>query len=701
MPDIDDNIGPILQQALSGLPRDGLRARIAARRRRRRRRVAASSIGGLLVLIALPITTVAVRGDETDSVVAGHDLAGSRVCESGRLDVLPSWLPEGWTEELSAGFKAWAGPDGETLVIQDAAVVVRDGEPVTVAGHDAVLGTVRFEDLGVGPYSPDAVSRVVVSAGSTAGGCAFAVVATDVDRNVLRRIAEHLVVDGAAFGMWPWWSPRDALVASQSDVVDDPGSRDPMIVARRFAERELDWPDATAELIDEQPATATVSLSGPTWANDAVVLLRKSGPEIWNVYSVSSLSDDDAVTVDLNRESSDGSTAGTLSVEVDTDLDYTTADTSFFSGGIGATGSDGPSEALDVGWSDGAWDNSMPGRVLALFRAADGRTVGAWGTAVPSGDYRATFDGNPDGDLPAEADDVLAESERDAQERADLEREQRERDAREAARRAAAAAGSRRTADGYGYEPFTPLLDNEPRSVPETTVFESETMAVRFWLTADAYGLSNVDDGGSGSMSGDPMYAPAVAFLMSGAPPGSDGSAADIVGVARAEVAAVQWDGPGGPVSVDTITHPSFQDLRFFVIRAPDGLGDSVPNLRAYSESGELLTDTDRIKDEESGFEAVMHQRAGMEVVYQRVDSYTVEDGTDSIVILSVYACGGDAHARWTETENGVRVRVEITQPIGADCAGGALTDLRIGLDGPLDHREVVDGTTNQPVPPR
>lgn len=173
------------------------------------------------------------------------------------------------------------------------------------------------------------------------------------------------------------------------------------------------------------------------------------------------------------------------------------------------------------------------------------------------------------------------------------------------------------TSPTYGFPPLTPLLDEAPGVISDTNVIVTDDAGtMSFSLSPDRFSETLTPEGdiGSGSMSGDPMFAPAIDFSMQGqasndpAPPRRF-----IIGVTRSEVARIDWVKADRTVSVDTVRVDAFPQLRFILMQdigASDWTGDDIPLLRAYNEAGDLLTDTARIKAEEGPFQAAMQTRA-------------------------------------------------------------------------------------------
>jgi hypothetical protein len=134
---------------------------------------------------------------------------------------------------------------------------------------------------------------------------------------------------------------------------------------------------------------------------------------------------------------------------------------------------------------------------------------------------------------------------------------------------------------------FQPQIDPRPLSV------ESAPGSLTLSL-ADATGAA-------GALSGDPEAAPA---LISGAVgPASNDPVPRyyLLGATRAEVARVDWVRQSGTVSVQTIEHDAFPELRFFLIEDTErtafpGPAFELPHLAAYAADGALLTDSEQIQ---------------------------------------------------------------------------------------------------------
>jgi hypothetical protein len=102
-------------------------------------------------------------------------------------------------------------------------------------------------------------------------------------------------------------------------------------------------------------------------------------------------------------------------------------------------------------------------------------------------------------------------------------------------------------------------------------------------------------------LSGNPEAAPALITAAIG-PASSDLVPKHyLLGATRTEVARVDWVRESGTVSVRTIEHDAFPQLRFFLIEDTEqtafpGHAFEAPLLVAYAADGALLTDSERIQ---------------------------------------------------------------------------------------------------------
>jgi hypothetical protein len=154
----------------------------------------------------------------------------------------------------------------------------------------------------------------------------------------------------------------------------------------------------------------------------------------------------------------------------------------------------------------------------------------------------------------------------------------------------------------YGFGPQTPLVDTSLPVVPQTEVAVSHRHVLSVASAPGTLTLAlNDATGAGGALSGDPEAAPA---LISGAigPASNDPVPKHyLLGATRAEVARVDWVRESGTVSVQTIEHDAFPQLRFFLIEDTEqtafpGPALEVPRLVAYAADGALLTDSERIQ---------------------------------------------------------------------------------------------------------
>ena len=154
----------------------------------------------------------------------------------------------------------------------------------------------------------------------------------------------------------------------------------------------------------------------------------------------------------------------------------------------------------------------------------------------------------------------------------------------------------------YAFGPQTPLVDTSLPVVSQTEVAVSHRHVLSVASAPGTLTLTLNDATGSGGgLSGDPEAAPA---LISGAigPASNDPVPKHyLLGATRAEVARVDWVRKSGTVSVQTIEHDAFPQLRFFLIEDTEqtvfrGPAFEVLHLVAYAVDGALLTDSERIQ---------------------------------------------------------------------------------------------------------
>jgi hypothetical protein len=154
----------------------------------------------------------------------------------------------------------------------------------------------------------------------------------------------------------------------------------------------------------------------------------------------------------------------------------------------------------------------------------------------------------------------------------------------------------------YGFGPQMPLVDTPLPVVSQTEVAVSHRHVLSVASAPGTLTLTlNDATGAGGALSGDPEAAPA---LISGAigPASNDPVPKHyLLGATRAEVARVDWVRESGTVSVQTIEHDAFPQLRFFLIEDTEqtvipGPAFEVLRLVAYAADGALLTDSERIQ---------------------------------------------------------------------------------------------------------
>ena len=161
----------------------------------------------------------------------------------------------------------------------------------------------------------------------------------------------------------------------------------------------------------------------------------------------------------------------------------------------------------------------------------------------------------------------------------------------------------------FGFPPLTPLFTNAPTTViGDTTVIDTPDVTLTVALAPDklASRLEVASLPGTGAMSAHPMEMPAISWMSSRSPDGSP-TETYLSGITRAEIVRLDVVLHDQVVTtVDTVAHTDLPALRFFVVRAPDGIDLMDVNLRAYDNDNVLLTDTHRIKAEEPAFFAAI-----------------------------------------------------------------------------------------------
>jgi hypothetical protein len=154
----------------------------------------------------------------------------------------------------------------------------------------------------------------------------------------------------------------------------------------------------------------------------------------------------------------------------------------------------------------------------------------------------------------------------------------------------------------YGFGPLTPLVDTSLPVILPTEVAVSHGHVLSVESAPGSLTLSLADTtGAGGALSGNPEAAPALISAAMG-PASSDPVPKHyLLGATRTEVARVDWVRESGTVSVRTIEHDAFPQLRFFLIddteqTAFPGHAFEAPLLVAYAADGALLTDSERIQ---------------------------------------------------------------------------------------------------------
>jgi hypothetical protein len=154
----------------------------------------------------------------------------------------------------------------------------------------------------------------------------------------------------------------------------------------------------------------------------------------------------------------------------------------------------------------------------------------------------------------------------------------------------------------YGFGPRTPLVDTALPVVPRSEVAVSHGHVLSVESASGSLTLSLADTtGASGGLSGDPEAAPALVWAAVGPASNDPVPKYYLLGATRAEVARVDWVRESGTVSVKTIEHDAFPELRFFLIEDTEqtafpGPAFEVPHLAAYAADGALLTDSEQIQ---------------------------------------------------------------------------------------------------------
>jgi hypothetical protein len=259
----------------------------------------------------------------------------------------------------------------------------------------------------------------------------------------------------------------------------------------------------------------------------------------------------------------------------------------------------------------------------------------------------------------------------------------------------------------YGFAPLTPLLDEPLPVAPRTELLVSDGHVLSVESTPESLILSLTDAaGGAGSMSADPEAIPAL--VSGGQGPASNDPVPKhyLYGITRAEVARIDWVRDSGTVSVQTIEHDAFPQLRFFLIEDTEPTASheprpEVPYLVAYGADGALLTDSERIDAEQQAFLQEVDRRKGVEEKVAGVRDVRVSDDDQSLT-LAVFNCGEDPFPAWTIDESAVRISVTVKRPYNeGDCLDGETMEAGIGLNERLAGRTIIDARTGEPIPLR
>ena len=154
----------------------------------------------------------------------------------------------------------------------------------------------------------------------------------------------------------------------------------------------------------------------------------------------------------------------------------------------------------------------------------------------------------------------------------------------------------------YAFGPQTPLVDTSLPVIPQTEVAVRHSHVLSVASAPGELTLTLTDaTGAGGALSGDPEAAPALISAARGPASNDPVPKHYLLGATRAEVARVDWVRESGTVSVQTIGHDSFPQLRFFLIE--DTVQTAFPgpalkdlHLVAYAADGALLTDSEQIQ---------------------------------------------------------------------------------------------------------
>jgi hypothetical protein len=154
----------------------------------------------------------------------------------------------------------------------------------------------------------------------------------------------------------------------------------------------------------------------------------------------------------------------------------------------------------------------------------------------------------------------------------------------------------------YGFGPLTPLVDTALPVIPqsEVAVSHGHVLSVESAPGSLTLSLANAT-GAGGALYGDPETAPALISAAMGPASNDPIPKHYLLGATRAEVARIDWVRESGTVSVETIEHDAFPQLRFFLIEDTEQTVFPGPALEAfylvaYAADGALLTDSERIQ---------------------------------------------------------------------------------------------------------
>lgn len=380
----------------------------AALRRVKRRRLATVSTGLLAVAALISIGTYALGAlnEESARLPPAEDKnteeVEKRVCKRP-VDFEPSYVPEGWIQELQEGSGG-------------------GGEPEAVIGHygnDTPAGTPEkaeggFADLFVGT-SPYAISngqeiRVLdepavlgeihegYAVEFTQHDCDYTLVAYGIRLDELRYVAEGLRLPGEYvspergektdpehFGaVWPEDTYRQAKEACDAGSDAEAVRRaDPESIASAFGIQVLGWQEPLVVGAEEPYSKEGVyELRRSANSRPAVLIFPiEVVPDCWSIGSVARMPDEESEH------------HGSMSVhgrEVQMGFELPGASSAIFEVGYGGNktthawqgGQGGVEFQLD-------FEPRGKGHFLVLLMDADGKIFSAFGSALPAGDFAA------------------------------------------------------------------------------------------------------------------------------------------------------------------------------------------------------------------------------------------------------------------------------------------------------------------------